>query len=166
MVKALFAFFLLGLGLFLFYDVLRFWRSVRRSSWVAFIADWLWWFVTAFSSYTLFLAYTNGVIRTLCLVACGCGFSCGYFTLGTLTGHLWARLGERLVRKRKKRRKKRKILQEKAKKLLQSPYNILYNKSRARERRRKRKRQPAATAAPEQRSVEYDSKFEEFHEAE
>ena len=56
--------------------------------------------------------------------------------------------------------------EEKAKKLLQSPYNILYNKLSARKRKRKRKRHLAATAAPEQRSVEYDSKFEELHEAE
>ena len=166
MAKALFAFFLLGLALFLLYDVLRFWRSVRGSRSAAFFADMLWWLVAAFSCYTLFLAYTGGVIRTLCLAVCGGGFACGYFTLGTLTGHLWARLGERLARKRKNRRKKRKILQEKAKKLLQSPYNILYNKLHARKCRRKRKRQPAATAAPEQRSVEYDPKFEELRETE
>ncbi len=166
MVKALWAFFLLGLALFFFYDVLRFWRSVWGSGRATFLADVLWWLVAAFSCYTLFLAYTDGVIRALCLVVCGGGFACGYFTLGTLTGHLWARLEERLANKRKKRRKKRKILQEKAKKLLQSPYNILYNKLNARKRKRKRKRHLAATAAPEQRSVEYDSKFEELHEAE
>ena len=166
MVKALLAFFLLGLALFFFYDVLRFWRSVWGSRRATFLADVLWWLVAAFSCYTLFLAYTDGVIRALCLAVCGGGFACGYFTLGTLTGHLWARLGERLADKRNNRRKKRKILQEKAKKLLQSPYNILYNKLNARKRKRKRKRHLAATAAPEQRSVEYDSKFEELHEAE
>lgn len=166
MVNALWAFFLLGLALFFFYDVLRFWRSVWGSGRATFLADVLWWLVAAFSCYTLFLAYTDGVIRALCLVVCGGGFACGYFTLGTLTGHLWARLGERLAGKRNNRRKKRKILQEKAKKLLQSPYNILYNKLSARKRKRKRKRHLAATAAPEQRSVEYDSKFEELHEAE
>lgn len=166
MVKALLAFFLLGKALFLLYDVLRFWRSVWGSRRATFLADVLWWLVAAFSCYTLFLAYTDGVIRALCLLVCGGGFACGYFTLGTLTGHLWARLGKRLAGKRNHRRKKRKILQEKAKKLLQSPYNILYNKLSARKRKRKRKRHLAATAAPEQRSVEYDSKFEEFHEAE
>ena len=139
MVKALWAFFLLGLALFFFYDVLRFWRSVWGSGRATFLADVLWWLVAAFSCYTLFFAYT---------------------------GHLWARLGKRLAGKRNNRRKKRKILQEKAKKLLQSPYNILYNKLNARKRKRKRKRHLAATAAPEQRSVEYDSKFEELHEAE
>lgn len=164
--KALLAFFLLGPALFLLYDVLRFWRSLWGSRRATFFADMLWWLVAAFSCYTLFLAYTGGVIRALCLVVCGGGFACGYFTLGTLTGHLWARLEERLADKRKKRRKKRKILQEKAKKLLQSPYNILYNKLNARKRKRKRKRHIAAAAAPEQRSVEYDSKFEELHEAE
>ena len=157
MVNALWAFFLLGLALFFFYDVLRFWRSVWGSGRATFLADVLWWLVAAFSCYTLFLAYTDGVIRALCLVVCGGGFVCGYFTLGTLTGHLWARLGERLAGK---------ILQEKAKKLLQSPYNILYNILNARKRKRKRKRHLAATAAAEQRSVEYDSKFEELHEAE
>lgn len=166
MVKALWAFFLLGMALFFFYDVLRFWRSLWGSRRATFLADVLWWLVAAFSCYTLFLAYTDGVIRALCLVVCGGGFVCGYFTLGTLTGHLWARLGERLAGKRNHRRKKRKILQEKAKKLLQSPYNILYNKLNARKRKQKRKRHLAATAASEQRSVEYDSKFEELHEAE
>ena len=118
MVKALWAFFLLGLALFFFYDVLRFWRSVWGSRRATFLADVLWWLVAAFSCYTLFLAYTDGVIRALCLTVCGGGFACGYFTLGTLTGHLWARLGKRLAGKRNNRRKKRKILQEKAKKLL------------------------------------------------
>lgn len=145
--KALFAFFLLGLALFLFYDALRFWRSVRGSQRTVFFADMLWWLVAAFSSYTLFLAYTDGVIRGLCLLACGGGFGGGYWTLGTLTGRLWERLGQRLAGKRKKRRKKRKILQEKAKKLLQSPYNILYNKLSAHKRHRKRNRVSAASAA-------------------
>lgn len=166
MVKALFAFFLLGTALFLLYDVLRLWRSVRVSRQAALFTDLLWWLVAAFGCYTLFLAYTDGVIRILCLVVCGGGFACGYFTLGTLTGHLWAQLGARMVCKRKKRRKKRKNRQEKAKKLLQSPYNILYNKLSVLKRRRKRKRLPAALAAPKQRSVDYDPKFEELHEAE
>ena len=135
------------------------WRLTRQILADLFVVAWgiTWWWVGRF---------TDGVIRALCLVVCGGGFACGYFTLGTLTGHLWARLGERLAGKRNNRRKKRKILQEKAKKLLQSPYNILYNKLNARKRKRKRKRHLAATAAPEQRSVEYDSKFEELHEAE
>ena len=145
MVKALWAFFLLGVALFFFYDVLRFWRSVWGSRRATFLADVLWWLVAAFSCYTLFLAYTDGVIRALCLVVCGGGFACGYFTLGTLTGHLWARLGKRLAGKRNNRRKKRKIQKEKEKKLLQSPYNILYNKLNARKRKRKRKRHLAAT---------------------
>jgi|GEM_PF-3873582 len=125
MVKALWAFFLLGVALFFFYDVLRFWRSVWGSRRATFLADVLWWLVAAFSCYTLFLAYTDGVIRALCLVVCGGGFACGYFTLGTLTGHLWARLGKRLAGKRNNRRKKRKILQEKAKKLLSADENHL-----------------------------------------
>lgn len=124
MVKALLAFFLLGVALFFFYDVLRFWRSVWGSGRATFLADVLWWLVAAFSCYTLFLAYTDGVIRALCLVVCGGGFACGYFTLGTLTGHLWARLGERLADKRKKRRKKRKIQKEKAKNYCNPP--IIY----------------------------------------
>ena len=66
MVKALWAFFLLGLALFFFYDVLRFWRSVWGSRRATFLADVLWWLVAAFSCYTLFLAYTDGVIRALC----------------------------------------------------------------------------------------------------
>ena len=90
MVKALWAFFLLGLALFFFYDVLRFWRSVWGSGRATFLADVLWWLVAAFSCYTLFLAYTDGVIRALCLVVCGGGFACGYFTLGTLTGKFYS----------------------------------------------------------------------------
>ena len=79
MVKALLAFFLLGLALFLLYDVLRFWRSVWGSRRATFLADVLWWLVAAFSCYTLFLAYTDGVIRALCLVVCGGGFACGFY---------------------------------------------------------------------------------------
>lgn len=124
MVKALWAFFLLGLALFLLYDVLRFWRSVWGSGRATFLADVLWWLVAAFSCYTLFLAYTDGVIRALCLVVCGGGFACGYFTLGTLTGHLWARQGERLAGKRNHRRKKRKSCKKKQKNYCNPP--IIY----------------------------------------
>ena len=166
MVKALVAFFTLGAGLFLLYDALRLWRSAWGNRVAVFFADMLWWLVAAFACYSLFLAYTDGVIRALCLVACVGGFSCCYVTLVTLSGHLWAKLGERMAHKRKKRRKKRKNRKEKAKKLLQSTYNILYNKLSILKRDWKRKRLAAAFAAQEQRSVDYDSKFEEFYEAE
>ncbi|MFR3396598.1 MAG: spore cortex biosynthesis protein YabQ [Acutalibacteraceae bacterium] len=126
MVKALWAFFLLGVALFFFYDVLRFWRSVWGSRRATFLADVLWWLVAAFSCYTLFLAYTDGVIRALCLVVCGGGFACGYFTLGTLTGHLWARLGKRLAGKRNNRRKKTENPARKSKKNYCNPHIVYY----------------------------------------
>lgn len=164
--KALFAFFLLGLALFLLYDLLRFLRSICDSAGVTFALDVLWCLVAAFCCFTLYLGYTDGVIRMLCLWVCAGGFGCGYFTLGTLTSTLWASIQKRSVAKRKKRRKKREIRQEKMKKLLHSPNSILYNISTTYQRKRKRKRHSAATVAAKQRSVYYDSEFEELHERE
>lgn len=127
MAEALFAFFLLGMVLFLLYDFLRLFRVLFASAVFAFFADVLWWLVVAFACFSLLLVFFDGKIRALCLLVCGAGFAGAYFTLGTVTARLWKRIALPIQKYSAKWRKKGQKNNKKVKKVLQLPFKLLYN---------------------------------------
>lgn len=128
MAESLFAFLLLGIALFLLYDLLRLWRLLTGSVVLSFIADILWWITAAFACFSFLLAYFDGAVRVLPLLACGAGFAAGYFTLGRVTKPLWVKLSKPIRAFFSSLRKKVQKVNKKVKKVLQSPFSILYNK--------------------------------------
>lgn len=128
MAEALFAFFLLGMVLFLFYDLLRFLRVLSASAVFAFFSDLLWWIAAAFACFSLLLVYFDGRIRVLCLLVCGAGFAGAYFTLGSVTRAIWYRIAHPLHKCIAKMKKKGQKVNKKVKKVLQLPFKLLYNK--------------------------------------
>lgn len=128
MAESLFPFLLLGIALFLLYDLLRLWRMLTGSAVLSFIADILWWAAAAFACFSLLLAYFDGEVRVLPLLVCGLGFAASYFTLGRVTKSVWEKLAKPIRRLFSSLRKKVQKVNKKVKKVLQSPFNILYNK--------------------------------------
>ena len=64
-----------GVGICIFYDILRFIRFVFCSSKLStFISDLFFWIVTAFSVFCFFLATTNGQMRLYALAGISLGF--------------------------------------------------------------------------------------------
>lgn len=128
MAESLFPFLLLGIALFLLYDLLRLWRMLTGSAVLSFIADILWWAAAAFACFSFLLAYFDGKVRVLPLIICGLGFAASYFTLGRVTKSVWEKLAKPIRRLFSSLRKKVQKVNKKVKKVLQSPFSILYNK--------------------------------------
>ena len=128
MAESFFAFFMLGIALFLLYDILRLWRILVGSAVLSFIADILWWATAAFACFSLLLGYFDGAVRVIPIIICGVGFALGYFTLGRVTKPIWVKITKPVRRLFLSVKKKLQKFNKKVKKVLQSPFNILYNK--------------------------------------
>ncbi len=118
---------LFGVFLGALYDFSRFLRIDFR---IRFFADFFFWIISAFCTYSFFLVFTNGNIRMLYFVIFFTGSMLYLYTLGYVTKRIETGIYRMIIKMRSKVKKYLKNITKKLKKLLHLPYNIYYNKKR------------------------------------
>lgn len=97
-------------------------------TWLSFVLDFVWWLVFVFSFFSFLLVFSEGSMRSVYLLASFVGFFAFYLTLGVFTKNLWLKMMPAIRRKCRKIRKKIHSIYKKVKKVLQLPWQVLYNK--------------------------------------